>query len=271
VKIDLHTHSTFSDGTAAPAEIVDRAEKAGVTMLALSDHDSVSGVGEAMAAASGRNVTMYSGIELNTRYGDSVHILGYGVRWQDQVFLERLAEFRQRRVVRVKRILEHLRRLGIELPYEEVQGVSSESMGRAHVADALRRRGVVPNRAEAFRRFLSPGRPAYVGSLGPEPGEAISLIRAAGGFAVLAHPGTVPEPDVVADWARAGLEGIEVHYGSHAPSDIVRFQDLADRLGLLATGGSDYHGRGSGREGALGVEVPDEVGRRFLDRVARCA
>ncbi|HBT61053.1 MAG TPA: hypothetical protein DEB40_04855, partial [Elusimicrobia bacterium] len=96
MKIDLHTHSTFSDGTAAPAEIVDRAEKAGVTMLALSDHDSVSGVGEAMAAASGRNVTMYSGIELNTRYGDSVHILGYGVRWQDQVFLERLAEFRQR-------------------------------------------------------------------------------------------------------------------------------------------------------------------------------
>jgi hypothetical protein len=249
---------------------VARAEKAGVCLLALSDHDSVSGFGEAQAAAQGRPLDLRCGVEINTNHGENVHILGYGIRWQDPPLLAALAEFRERRVCRLHAMLEKLGTLGVALSYEEVRGDSPETLGRAHVADALRRKGVVPTRAEAFRRFLAQGRPAYVESLGPSVEEAIALIRGAGGFAVVAHPGTVADKEEIAAWAKAGLEGIEAFYAGHSPSDIIRFQDLADRFGLVVTGGSDYHGRGSGRAGPMGVEVPEEVGRSFLERLSRC-
>ncbi len=247
-----------------------RAEAAGVALLVLSDHDSVSGFSEAQAAAQGRRLDLYCGVEINTRHGENVHILGYGIRAQDPRLLEALAEFRERRVRRLCGMLEKLKALGVELTYEDVRGVSPETLGRAHVADALRRKGVVPTRAEAFRRFLAQGRPAYVESLGPSVAEAIALVRGAGGFAVIAHPGTVADKEEIEGWVKAGLEGIEVYYAGHSPSDIARFQALADRFNLVVTGGSDYHGRGSGREGPMGVEVPEEVGRCFLERLTRC-
>ena len=246
-----------------------RAEKAGVSLLVLSDHDSVSGLAEAQAAAQGR-LDLRCGVEINTRHGENVHILGYGIRAQDPRLLAVLAEFRERRILRLQRMLEKLKALGVELTCAEVRAGSPETVGRAHVADALRRKGVVPTRAEAFRRFLAQGRPAYVESLGPSVVEAIALIRESGGFAVLAHPGTVAYSEAIEAWVQVGLEGIEAYYAGHSPSDIVRFQDLADRFSLLVTGGSDYHGRGSGREGPMGVEVPEEVGRCFLERLARC-
>jgi len=249
---------------------VARAQQAGVSLLVLSDHDSVSGFPEAAAAANGDALDLRCGVEINTRHGENVHILGYGIRWQDQGLRDALAELRERRVRRLRGMIEKLKGCGVELTFEDVRGDSPESLGRAHVADALRRKGVVPSRAEAFRRFLAQGRPAYVASLGPSVEEAIALIRASGGFAVIAHPGTVADPEEIESWSQAGLEGIEVYYAGHAPSQILRFQDLADRLGLIVTGGSDYHGRGSGREGPLGVEVSDEVARGFLERLSRC-
>ena len=248
-----------------------RAEAAGVTLLFLTDHDSVAGFPEAQEAARGSSLAVHCGVEINTRHGENVHILGYGMRWQDPGFTARLTELRERRVERLNRMLESLRRLGVDLSFEDVRGGSRESLGRAHVADALKRKGKVSSRAEAFHRYLAQGRPAYVASLGPAPEEAIALIRGAGGFAAVAHPATVADQDAITAWVKAGLEGIEVHYSSHSPSDIVRFQDLADRLGLVVTGGSDYHGRGSGREGPMGVEVSDEVCARFLERLSRCA
>lgn len=192
------------------------------------------------------------------------------MRCADPAFGAALAELRRRRVRRLEAILAKLQACGVTLSAEEVKGGSRESLGRAHVADALRRKGVVPTRAEAFRRFLGLGKPAYIASLGPSVPEAIALIRRAGGFAVIAHPGTVPDRDVIPGWVDAGLEGIEVYYAGHSPSDILRFQELADRLGLIVTGGSDYHGRGTGRAGPLGVEVPEEAARGFLRRLARC-
>ena len=247
-----------------------RAEKAGVALLVLSDHDSVSGFVEAQAAAQGRRLDLRCGVEINTRNGENVHILGYGIRWQDPRLLAALAEFRERRVRRLERMLEKLRDLGVELTCADVRGDWPETLGRAHVADALRRKGVVPTRAEAFRRFLAQGRPAYVESLGPSVEEAIALIRGSGGFAVIAHPKTVADKEEIESWVQLGLEGIEAYYAGHSPSDIIRFQDLADRFDLVVTGGSDYHGRGSGRDGPMGVEVPEEVGRCFLERLARC-
>jgi predicted metal-dependent phosphoesterase TrpH len=250
---------------------VARAETAGVSLLALSDHDSVSGFVEAQAAAQGRRLDLRCGVEINTSHGENVHILGYGIRWQDPRLLAALVDFRERRLRRLRRMLEKLGALGVELSYEDVRAGAPESLGRGHVADALRRKGVVSSRAEAFRRFLAQGRPAYVESLGPSVEEAIALIRGSGGFAVVAHPGTVADKEEIEAWTTAGLEGIEAYYAGHSPSDIIRFQNLADRFGLVVTGGSDYHGRGSGREGPMGVEVPEEVGRCFLERLARCS
>ena len=270
MKVDLHTHSIYSDGTAAPAEVVARAEEAGVALLVLTDHDSVSGFPEALAAARGRSLDVRCGVEINTCAGDNIHILGYGIRREDKTLLAQLARFRERRVGRVRQILENLGRLGIELSYEDIREKSPETLGRAHVADALKRKGLVPHRAAAFHRFLAPGKPAYTPSQGPTPGETIALIREAGGFAVVAHPATVPHADDIESWVGQGLEGIEAYYGMHSPSDVLRFREMAVRWGLLMTGGSDYHGRGLGRKSSLGVELPDEDCRRFLERIKRC-
>lgn len=249
--------------------MVASAERAGVALLALTDHDSVSGLPEALEAARGRAVRLVGAVEINTSAGENVHLLGYGIRWRDAGLCGCLEEFRRRRVERVRRILEALRRLGVALEFEEMAGVSS--LGRGHVADALRRKGLVASRADAFRRFLAAGRPAYVASLGPTPEEAISLIRDAGGFAVAAHPGSLPDPAVIEDWVRSGLEGLEAFYAGHGPSDTARFLDIAGCLGLVVTGGSDYHGRGSGRDEPLGVELEERFAAPLLKRLDRCS
>lgn len=250
--------------------MVARAAAAGVLILFLTDHDSVSGFPEALEAARGTGVDLRCGIEINTSQSDSVHILGYGLRWQDPAFAGRLAEFRERRTVRVRRIVENLRKHGLDISFEEVQGASHETLGRPHVADALRKKGIVGSRQEAFNRFLVRGKPGYADPMGPTPAEAIGLIREAGGFASLAHPQTVKNAAGLAEWAALGLEGLEVYYASHKEGEVKRFGDIARHHGLLATGGSDYHGPGSGRDGPMGVDVPEEVYEKFMERLARC-
>lgn len=216
-------------------------------------------------------MTLRCGIEINTVFSDNVHILGYGFRWDEPSFEARLAEFRGRRQTRIRRIVEKLQGLGLSITFEDVVGTSQETLGRPHVADALRRKGIVKSRQEAFNRFLIRGKPGYVESMGPSPEEAIALIRDHGGFCSLAHPQTLSDPALLPRWKALGLEGLEVYYGSHSPSEIVRFQAVAGELGLLATGGSDYHGPGSGREKCFGVDVPDEVFAAFLSRLAAAA
>lgn len=268
-KADLHTHSRYSDGTSAPADVVSRAKSAGLDLLILTDHDTVAGFPEALAAAAGSGLDVRCGIEINTVEG-SAHILGYGIRWQDPALLARLTEFRQRREKRVRLIIEKLALKGIVLSFEEVASGTRETLGRPHVADALQRKGIVKSRKEAFERFLTPGKPGYVESMGPSPEEAIALIRDAGGFCSVAHPDTVSNKGRFADWAKSGLEGLEVYYSTHSPSEIVRYAGLTETLGLLATGGTDFHGPGSGRDKALGVSLPDEVYGAFMERLAKC-
>lgn len=182
-----------------------------------------------------------------------------------------MAEFRGRRVERIRRIVEKLNQAGIELSFEEVQADSRETLGRPHVADALRRKGIVRSRQEAFRRFLLKDKPGYVASMGPMVEEAIGLIREAGGFCSVAHPETLADKGELARWAGMGLEGIEVYYSSHSPSEILAYGQLARQYGLLATGGTDFHGPGSGRDQALGVEVPEEIYGAFVERLAKCS
>lgn len=237
----------------------------------MTDHDSVSGFPEARAAAQAAGVPFLCAIEINTAYRDNVHLLGFGFRETD-AFKARLSEFRGRRVERIRRIVERIRALGLALEFDDVKAASHETLGRPHVADALKRKGLVGGRQEAFDRFLAKGKPGYVESMGPSVEEAIALVREAGGFCVLAHPDTVPDREAeIARWKGLGLEGLEVYYGAHSPSDLVRYRRLADDLGLLATGGSDFHGPGTGREKALGVELPDDCYGRFMERLARCS
>lgn len=269
-RIELHCHSTYSDGTLTPAELVGRAVESGVELLVLTDHDSVSGGADLFAAAAAAGLRVKLGIEINCSgegAADRIHILGYGLRPSAPGFAERLAEFRQRRSVRAQRIVEKLRALGIAIDFEHIRSCAHETLGRPHVADALRRLGVVKSRKEAFDRFLMKGKPGYVDSMGPSPVEAIALIRDAGGTACLAHPQTAGKQNELDELVRAGLQGIEVLYSGHTPSQVRTYGDWAGAQGLLACGGSDFHGPMTGRDERLGIEYDDLAYASVMERL----
>lgn len=264
---DLHCHSRRSDGSLEPAEVVRRAHKAGVTTLVLTDHDSVSGHDEARAEAARLGVSFAGGIEINTGESDGVHVLGYGFDPSSASLAARLAEFRRRRERRVELIVERLNGLGVELTLAEVRGESTETLGRPHVADALRRKKLVKDRGDAFKRYLARDASAYVDPMGPTVAEAVAAIKEAGGWTSLAHPGTVKRDFDLAPWVEQGLDGIEACYKAHTGPQAQRFLEAAKRFGLFVTGGSDFHGPGTGREDIGGVEIPDEHFARIRERL----
>lgn len=264
---DLHCHSRRSDGTLEPAEVVRRAHKAGVGLLVLTDHDTVSGCDEARAEAARLKLSFACGIEINTGEADGVHVLGYGFDPESPGLAARLEAFRVRRQSRARLIVERLNALGVDLTMADVRGESTETLGRPHIADALRRKGVVKDRSEAFKRFLSPDGPAYVPPMGPTVADAVAAVKAAGGWTSLAHPGTVKRDLDLTPWVEAGLDGIEACYRAHSGPQTARFLESAKRYGLLVTGGSDFHGPGTGREDLGGVELPDAEYARIHDRL----
>lgn len=269
-RVELHCHSIFSDGTLSPAELVSRAVKNGVDLLTLTDHDSISGGPDLFAAAKLEGLDVRLGIEINCAgegAADRVHMLGYGFDPASPGFAERLAEFRERRAVRSQRIVDNLRAIGIGISFEDVRAGAHETLGRPHVADALRRLGVVKSRKEAFERFLIKGKPGYVESMGPSPAEAIALIRDAGGTPCLAHPQTAGKENELDELFRAGLQGIEVLYSGHTPSQVRTYGDWARSKGLLAVGGSDFHGPNTGREEKIGIDYSDDALGPVLERL----
>lgn len=248
-RLDLHLHSTHSDGSRRPAEIVALAHRAGVTALALTDHDITTGIPEAVAAAQPLDIEVVPGIELSARHGDSeLHVLGYYLDWQDPELAARTARLRESRHRRNPQIIERLQALGLELSYDEVRRLAgTESVGRPHIARVLMDKGYVSSAKEAFDRYLAGGRPAYVPRELPDPAEAVRWIRDAGGIPVLAHPTWVRESGeglatLVERLKTEGLGGIEVHYSTHTKQQTSEYLHLAKRLGLLVTGGSDFHG-----------------------------
>ena len=273
-RVELHCHSIYSDGTLTPAELVARAVKSGVSLLVLTDHDSVSGAGDLKAAAAAAALEVRVGIEINCAgagAADRVHVLGYGFSSDAPGFQERLREFRERRTVRARLMVDKFRALGYALDYEQVSATAHETVGRPHVADALRRLGIVKSRKEAFDRFLAKDKPGFVESMGPSPAEAIGLIRDAGGIACLAHPQTAGKQPELDELHGLGLDGVEVHYGAHTPSQVRMYGDWASSRGLLSVGGSDYHGPGTGRDAKIGVVYEDAVLGAFLERLGRCS
>jgi predicted metal-dependent phosphoesterase TrpH len=220
-----------------------------VSALAITDHDIVSGLPEAMEAGSRLGIEVIPGVEISSRYADSeLHILGYGIDWRQPRLNERLESLRESRHQRNPRIIERLNELGLDVTYEEVRELAgTESVGRPHIARVLMNKKVVASAKEAFDRYLAEGRPAFVPRELPEPTEAVAWIREAGGIAVLAHPTWVKESveglgRLVERLKADGLGGLEVHYSTHSAKQTGEYLSLAKRLDLLVTGGSDFHG-----------------------------
>ena len=253
MRIDLHTHSSVSDGTDAPAELVRKAVAVGLDVVALTDHDTFDGLDEAVAEGERLGLHVVRGMELScSRYGNSVHLLAYGADPASPELAAEMARVRDGRLGRLAGVLRKLAVLGVPVSEAEVmaQVGDSPSVGRPHIADALIKAGHVRDRQEAFDRFLADGGPAHVHRYTIEVDRAIDLMHEAGGLAVIAHPwGRGRErllpPNVLEALARDhGLDGIEVDHQDHDPDSRRRLRALADRLGLLATGSSDYHGTG---------------------------
>jgi predicted metal-dependent phosphoesterase TrpH len=248
-RLDLHLHTTHSDGSCTPTEVVNMAHQAGVTALAITDHDIMTGVVEAMEAGQQCGIEIIPGVEISSLSGNSeLHILGYFLDRQDPDLLARLKTLRDGRHLRNPQIIERLQTLGIDITYDEVRALAgSDSVGRPHIARALMDKRVVASAKEAFDRFLAESKPAYVPRELPSPAEAIHWIKAARGLAVLAHPTWVkvaeqPLVDLVRQLKADGLDGVEVYYSTHAARQTREYLSLAQQLGLLVTGGSDFHG-----------------------------
>lgn len=256
--INLHNHSTYSDGTLTPAALAREAARAGINYFSLTDHDMVGGWGEMEPALKAEGIKYCYGVEISTGLHENLHILGYGVNPADAKLAARLEEFRGRRITRIKKILELLKGLGIEIAFGDLPVPEGRTVGRPHVADVMRARKLVPSRSQAFKRYLAPGAPAYVRPNGPSVEEAIRAVKEAGGKAVLAHPGVVAKILDLQAWKAAGLDGIEAFYPAHTGAATREFVGLAARHGLFVTAGIDFHGPGSERDKMYGFEYSDE-------------
>lgn len=256
---DLHTHTTASDGMQSPAENVRLAKAAGLSAIAITDHDTVAGVAEALLEGKHQGITVVPGVEVSTvANGTDIHILGYYTNNDDGKWLARLASLRGLRDQRNGMILERLRELGIPLTMDEVIAAAHEdstkeslqaaavSIGRPHIAEALIRKGIVSSMKEAFDRYLKAGAAAYVNPPRLNPFEAIDWIHEAGGTSVIAHPGLYGNDSLVEEIIRYGVQGIEVFHSDHSHEEERRYAELAASCHLIATGGSDFHGSRQG-------------------------
>ena len=244
--IDLHSHTTASDGTLPPEEVVRLGRAAGLSALAVTDHDTVAAVPAALEAGARVGITVIPGVELSAQGpAGEVHILGYGMDLAAPPLEAALQWARQERENRNREMLARLRAVGVDLTWAQLRRAHPGTLGRPHFADALVRRGLCADVADAFARYLSPGRPCYVPRRYLPLSQAVDAIRASGGAAVLAHPlkyrGMAVE-DLVAHCARAGIAGLECYYTGYSPAETERLLALAKAHGLIPTGGSDFHG-----------------------------
>ncbi len=263
--IDLHTHTTASDGRLSPAALVARAAAARVTVLAVTDHDTVAGCAAAAEACASAGIEFVTGIEITAvQDATDVHVLGYFFDRASPALLEFLAEQRKRRIERIRQILERLASLDMPLDADAVLRPASEdshrSAGRPWVARALVAAGYVKTTNMAFELWLSRGRPGFVPRLAAAPAEVFDRIHAAGGIASIAHPGLNRRDDWLDDFAASGLDALEVYHTEHDADATARYRAAALRLNLAITGGSDFHGddsHGPPRPGTVSLPHDD--------------
>jgi len=280
VNIDLHIHTNASDGSCSPSEILALARKRRLGAIAFTDHDTIDGV---RAVAGGREldgICFLTGVEITVQtppafdLSDSLHLLGYGIRIDDPGLGELLSTLKKARDERTPRIIQRLENLGMALSYEELAGAfPGPQLGRPHIAQLMIRKGYVSSIDEAFDRYLSSGKPAYVDKARVSYNQAARAIRHAGGLAVLAHPGLYDLPGgqldpLIRHLKEGGLRGIEVYYPEHSKAQVARYEALAEKYALLVTGGTDFHG-GATPGIDLGVgrgdfQVPFELYEKLL-------
>ncbi|MCG8400967.1 MAG: PHP domain-containing protein [Firmicutes bacterium] len=254
---DLHVHTNASDGTSSPAEVVRMAARAGLRAIAITDHDTMDGVPAALAEAGRYEIDVLGGVELSTEQdGLEVHVLGYCIDPAKTTFQEYLDAFKNARFARAEKMVHKLRQLGVNISFDSVLELAGTgSVGRPHIARALLNEGKINKLTEAFDKYIGFGKAAYVPRLKFRPEEMIRAVIEAGGVPVLAHPGITCGDDLIRFLIRNGLQGVEVCHPKHAPDIEEHYRSLCRSYGLIATGGSDYHGAGVTGHGNLGDAV----------------
>jgi len=272
--IDLHLHTTASDGTDSPVELVAACRTAGLTVIGVADHDTMAAVPEMAQAARDPGIGFVPGIEITAAWqGRDIHVLGYFLDHRSRELMALLDAQRADRIRRARLVAERLEALGAPI---DIEALIVRSKGRPllrpNIAQALVDRGHVRDSQEAFDRYLGDDKPAFVPRAGATPVEVVDLIRRVGGVSSLAHPGVTRQDALIAELAAAGLDALEVYHADHSEEDTSRYLALAGQLGLAMTGGSDYHGARSHHAHGFGVvTVPDEEFVAFCRRAGRPA
>ena len=273
--VDLHLHTTASDGRLSPTELINLVAGRGLKAIAVTDHDSTEGLGEALEAAKAfPQLTIIPGVELSTDVpGNEIHVLAYFIQYHNPKLQETLHKFRLGRVDRAKRMVEKLRDMGVEIEWQRVHEIAGDgAVGRPHIALALVEKGYITEPREAFAKYIGRNDPAYAQREKLTPQDAIGLISSWGGVAVLAHPAEIPDLDDTLDGLKeAGLAGMEVFYAQYSVEKIQELADVAAKHGLLACGGSDYHALGNTGEPLPGVmgpplEIVERLEKLAMDR-----
>lgn len=268
-RVDLHIHSTASDGRLTPPEIVAKAAEQGLTVIALTDHDTTEGIAPALAAASAfPGLRVIPGVELSTDFAQGeAHILGYFIDNTHKELRARLESMRNSRCERAREMISKLEGIGIHIEWPRVQEIAGGgSVGRPHLAQAMLEKGYIGSFREAFTDYIGRGGPAYAERRKMTPEEAVELILRADGLPVLAHPLFIDDwQAMIVELKGAGLVGIEAYYNGYTAREIDSLRVLAEKNGLIMTGGSDFHGIDAGTETALGgADVPMEVAERLM-------
>lgn len=261
-KADLHMHTTYSDGTLSPYELISKAKSVGLNVISITDHDSTGALDEAIEIGKEFDLEVVPGMELSATLMDSeIHILGYFMDFHNQILVDALAIFREERRRRVERIVDKLNQMNIPLRMESVLAtVTGESIGRPHIANALVNEGHAGSYYEAFHKYIGDGKPAYEGKRNFSPQETVKLIAQAGGLSFLAHPGRTVSEEVLIQLIDSGLDGVEVVHPSHSPEMVRYYRGIVNEYCLLESGGSDYHGGQKGDGRALGrISIPVET------------
>ncbi len=243
--IDLHLHTTASDGTSSPKEVVRKAASLGFSAIAITDHDTISGLEEALAAGDRYNIEVVPGIELNTDYKDfEVHILGYFIDYKSEILLDRLASLKKARYNRIKKMIDKLAEIEIEISFAEVKELAGDApLGRAHLAQVIIEHGYESEWGAVFDKYIGRRGPAYVERKKITPQKAIDLIKSIGGVPIVAHPALINSEQVIDELIDWGVKGLEVYHTEHGKEDVKRYKSFVEENGLLMTAGSDCHGK----------------------------
>lgn len=270
-KVDLHIHSTASDGRYSPQEIIGKAAGLGLETIALADHDSIDGIAPALEEVRKlKRLQFIPGVEVSTDVPNGeVHVLGYFIDYTSEELAAALARFRHSREGRAQGMIDRLKELGINLSWERVREIAGDgAIGRPHIAQAMLEKGYISSIKEAFDRYIARDGPAYVEREKMTPVEAVQLVLRNKGIAVMAHPFTVPEPEaMIAELKAAGMAGIEAYYNGYTAEEIGQLIAMARNHGLMVTGGTDYHGLDDSKETMMGgVDVPVAVVQGLIAR-----